>query len=567
MSLIKILEEKIIEIFKNESYDVDNISLNLNSKKELGQFQINDCIRLAKKRGENPLKLAEKICSLLNETNFFKNCNATNPGFVNINIKDDILIKYLNDCLDNIEINIDKHKSETIIIDYGGANVAKELHVGHLRAANIGQALYNLSKVLGHNVISDVHLGDIGSQAGKTIYEIEILYPHLPYFAKDYDGNIDFPFEITEKDLAILYPKGSQRSKEDELAKEKMDEITSLIQKGHIGYKTLWNRIVELSSKKIKESYASINVHFDLWNGELMTHKFIPQMIEELKKTGIVYLDDGAQIIDTTENIPPLILVKSDGSYLYSTTDLATIYNRVKNTNVNKLWYVVDKRQALHFKQVFIASKKLGLTENIELKHIGFGTMNSKDGKPFKTRDGGVLSLESLINEVKDVIREKTKNLDNKETLVNIISIGALKYADLTSIVSTDYIFDVDKFTSIEGKTGPYIMYNSVRIKSLIDKANIGKLEIENIENKDLYDLISQIIIMPKIFNSAFDKGTLHELCDYVYKINSLYSSFYSNNRILDSKNKKTLVSISKLVLKINTFIFKVLGIVIPDEM
>ena len=482
MSFIKDTENYLVNIIKECGYEVDNVSLESSSRRDLGEFQINVAMSLAKKYGKNPRDIANEIVSKLDDR--FYNVNLAGPGFINVSISENYLIDKMNVAGSDFLSLLDEQEEKTIIIDYGGANAAKALHVGHMRAANIGESLKRLSNLVGNNTIGDVHLGDLGRQSGMVISEIKKRKPDLCYFDENYKG--EYPkLEITSEELAEYYPCASNDAKENPDRMEEVRKITALVDEGVEPYLGMWKDIVEVSSDDIKKTYDYLNCNFELWEGELSSLEYIPATLDVLNH--VMYESQGAKVIDVKKEddkveIPPLIVVKNDGASIYATRDLATIYSRVKNYNPDEIWYVVDSRQSMYFEQVFRASHKSGLVhEDVILNHYGFGTMNGKDGKPFKTRDGGVLQLNDLINQVKDELDKKMtsfEDVEEKKKIIDILACATIKYADLLPFRTTDYIFDVEKFCSFEGKTGPYVLYTMVRIKSILDKCNLDKINI-----------------------------------------------------------------------------------------
>ena len=402
MGLIKDTEKYLLNVIKELGYEIDDVKLEVSSRKELGQFQINEAFSLGKINHENPRIVAEKIVSKLDSR--FVNVNIAGPGFINVSFNNLVLLEYFNKGLNDFESLIEKHNPKNILVDYGGANAAKALHVGHMRSANIGEALKRLAKVLGHNVIGDVHLGDLGRQAGMLISELMIREPDLPYFDPNFKG--EYPkLNLTAKDLGEMYPKASMDAKNDEKRMEQVRYITAEIDKGNPSYTSLWKQMVAISSEVIKKTYDKLNCHFELWEGELDAFKEIPSLLEIMKP--YLYESDGALVCDVKNEfdnkpLPPLMVIKNDGATIYATRDLGTILSRVKRFPLDEIWYVVDERQNLYFEQVFRASYKTKLvSENLKLIHYGFGTINGKDGKPFKTRDGGVMELDTLIYLIK----------------------------------------------------------------------------------------------------------------------------------------------------------------------
>ena len=581
MSLIKELENKIKDIFKELGYEIDTISLINSSREDLGMYQINDCMKLSKIYNENPVDIANKIKEKLDAMEEFTNVNIAGPGFINITISSSALKDYLNNISFDINLLIDKKEKKNVLIDYGGANIAKELHVGHLRSANIGEALKRLAKALGDNVISDVHLGDYGLQVGTVILEIKNRYPDLPCFNDDYDGS-DFELNITNDDLSVIYPSGSKKIKESEEMHDIAKKITLDMQQGHLGYNKLWEKVSAISLKQIKKVYDELNTNFDLYEGERDSIEYIPKVLELGKEKNLTYISEGATIMDVkeetdTKEMPPIILVKNDGAYLYGTTDLATIYGRVTRFNLDEIWYVIDNRQSLHIEQVKRAAKKLNIIDdNFGIDFIGFGTMNGKDGKPFKTREGNAMSLEDLINIVKDETYKRLNpsitDEEEKKNISNILAIGAIKYADLIPYRATDYIFDPVKFSDLEGKTGPYLLYTVVRIKSLLRKASelgISFNKINEVTDKEK-TLCKNIIDIPKVLISSYNAKSLNEITDYLYTLASIYNGFYNENKILTEENiekRETWLTLSNIILNEIIYLLDILAIKCPEKM
>ena len=580
MTKFQELENLLNNLCKNIGYD-DKVTLSLTNRPDLGEYQINDAMKLAKIYHKSPLIIANEIKDVIKENLYFEDVNVAGSGFINISLSNQFLIEFLNEIKDNILKNVNMQEKKKIVIDYGGANVAKALHVGHLRSANIGEALNRLAKLVGHETIADVHLGDSGLQAGIVVMEIENMFPDLICFKKDYNGE-DFELPITKEDLKVIYPTGSIKTKENENLLEKARQITYQIQNNHIGYSKLWDKITELSIKDIKETYEKLNTNFDLWEGERDSFKYIPEMFDFLNKKNLLYISEGAKVMDVKEEtddkeIPPIILQKSDGAYLYATTDLATIYGRIKRFNPDEIWYTTDLRQELHFEQVFRAAKKSQIVTETKLGFYGFGTMNGKDGKPFKTRNGGVMSLEELINLITEEcykrINDNIVEEENKKETAEIIALAALKYADLLPYRETDYIFDQTKFSDLEGKTGPYLLYSTIRIKSLLNKAkekNINFNKFNIINSKTEKELLITLLNMPTVIDRAYDTKSLNEIAEYIYKLTSIYNKFYSENKILTEENidlRESWLTLSKVVYDTNILLLNTMGINCPEKM
>ena len=581
MYLISNLENDIKSIINDLGYD-DNVKVSVSKVPELGDYQYNGCMILASKYHKNPKEIADKICDELKKNNKYKNVNIAGPGFINISFKDEVLIDYMNEIYNDFEKNIYKIKDKTIFLDYGGANIAKELHVGHLRSANIGEALKRLLNACGYKTISDAHLGDWGRPMGLVMLEIKKRMPNLPYFDKNYKGEYPKESPVTSEELAEIYPTASNRSHEDEEYLNEAREITVKLQQGDKGYYALWKHIVNTSCKDIKEVYALFNTSFDLWEGESDANKYIPEMLEYLESNNYTTISNGAEVIFVNEDtdkkeIPPLMLKKSDGGVLYDTTELATLYSRVKRFDVDEIWYLTDIRQSLHFTQAFRAGYKTKIVpQNIKLVHLGFGTMNGSDGKPFKTRDGGVMSLKSLYDIVYKECYKKISidiNEPEKKDLAKTVAVSAIKYADLLPNRSSDYIFDPVKFSDTNGKTGPYLLYNTVRIKSILKKAGQAKINYNKyltISNSIERNIILHLIGLSEVLERAINDKILNEICEYIFKLTNLYNSFYSDNYILKEKDKEKQESwlvMSDIVLKTDLFILNILGINVPEKM
>ena len=573
MSFIKETETYIKNIINECGYSTDNITLESSSRPDLGEFQVNCCMALAKQYGKNPRDIANEIVSKFDDR--FNNVNIAGPGFINISISEKYLLDTMNKSINNFNMLIDKLEPKTIIVDYGGANAAKILHVGHMRPANIGESLKRLAKILGHKTIGDVHLGDLGRQSGMIISEIKKRNPQLCYFDENYKGK--YPkLKITNEELEIYYPQASIAAKDDPERMEEVRKITALVENKVEPYFGMWKDILEVSIKEIKKIYDYLNCNFDLWEGELSSLETIPETLEFLKP--YMYESQGAQVIDVKKDsdkieIPPLIVVKNDGSSIYATRDLSTIYTRVKKYNPDEIWYLVDIRQSMYFEQVFrTAYKSRMVREDVKLVHYWFGTMNGKDGKPLKTRDGGVLSLSSLISQVKDELLKKLdKYSDNeKEEIADELTVATIKFADLLPYRTTDYIFDIEKITSFEGKTGPYILYTMVRIKSILEKSNIKDSKINDIYNDTQRSIFIKLLELSKVMNKAYNEKTLSYICEYLFELCSLFNKFYSECNILNENyivKKETYIALIQLIYNTGVKLLDVLAIKVPNKM
>ena len=582
MSIITNLEKEIKGIIKNAGYEIENFSLQPSSRVDLGDYQINDAMSLAKTYHKNPHQIAEDIKNELEKSPKFTNINVAGPGFINISLKDEYLVEILNMINNDINTIIDKREPKNIILDYGGANVAKALHVGHLRSANIGEAIKRLATLLGYSVIGDAHLGDYGRPLGFVVLEIKKRYPDLPYFDESYTGDYsEVELPITNEDLEKIYPEASQKAKDDEAYLEEGRDVTAKIQSHVRGYYDLWKKVIEISKADIKKVYDELNVHFELWLGESDAAEYYDELKEIFEKENLLEDSNGAKIVDVKEDtdkapMPPLLFLKSNGTISYATTDLATILQRQKQYHPDEIWYCTDARQELHFTQVFRSARKAHLVdEDQKLDWFGFGTMNGSDGKPFKTRDGGVMSLKGLI----DLVNEETLKRINKDTVseeekdkvARTVAVATLKYADFIPYRGTDYIFELEKFADLEGKTGPYLLYSTIRMKSLLAKAKeLTQDTSKVVSTKTEKDIVLTILNLPNILNKALDSKSLNDIAEYIYKLTSLYNKFYSENKIIteeDLEKRESWLVLTNIVYNINMMLLDVLGIPVPEKM
>ncbi|WP_313163090.1 arginine--tRNA ligase [Sedimentibacter sp.] len=585
--LIKILNKEVSDAFEKCGYESSLGSLTVSDRPDLCQFQCNGALSAAKRYKKSPLQIANEILNVLKDSCSFKDISSAGPGFINLNVNDSMLADYLNMMNRDEKCGCDKADNPlTIIVDYGGANVAKPLHVGHIRAAVIGEAIKRISRFLGHNVIGDVHLGDWGLQIGMVITELRRRMPGLPYFDENYTGEYpsDAPFTISE--LEEIYPAASSFAKNNVEAMEKARKATLELQAGMKGYVALWKHILSVSVKDLKKVYGSLNVEFDLWLGESDCEKYIDKMVKYLKENNYTYESQGALVVDVAEekdscNIPPVMILKSDGSSLYSTTDIATIWQRVEDYDPDMIIYVVDKRQEMHFEQVFRCVKKAGIaSENLSLEFIGFGTMNGKDGKPFKTREGGVMRLQDLIETIQSSVLDKldaSKGFSKEEMndVSRKVGLSALKYGDLSNQITKDYVFDTEKFSSFEGNTGPYILYTIVRIKSILNKAcskekYCGSDLIQKPYSQCELDLMLKLSKFNETIEYSFLTKTPNKLCEYMYDLSNAFNKFYHSNRIINEENqekKNSWLCLSSLTKKVLETSVELLGIEVPDRM
>lgn len=582
MSILKDFEQELKKDIKKAGYEVENLSLESSNRRDLGEYQLNDAMQLAKKYKENPRAIAEKIVKFLETNKRIIDINIAGPGFINFSLSEEYTYEIVNKMHEDIFSNIDRIEPKKVIIDYGGANVAKALHVGHLRSANIGEALKRLAKLVGYDALGDAHLGDFGRPLGLVIKEIKEEYPDLPYFNPNYTGDYsEVKLPITNEDLERIYPLASNKSKEDEEYLEDARDITMKFQSKEKGYYDLWKKIVDISKEEIKKTYDSLNTSFEIWNGESDEMEYFDELYRIYAEKGFITESEGAKVIEVAEEddnspMPPLMMVKTNGTKSYDSTDLAAILERKRNYNPDEIWYVVDGRQSLHFEQVFRAARKANLVDKqVKLEHIGFGTMNGKDGKPFKTRDGGVMSLNQLIDLVYQETYKKITNEsimeDEKKEIAKKVAIAALKYADLLPFRGTDYIFEVEKFADLEGKTGPYLLYSTIRMKSLLAKAKDIKIEKSSkFKGKTEREIILTLLNLPLSIKKALTTKSLNEISEYIYKLTASYNTFYAENKILveeDEKRKMSWLVLTETVYKVNCLLLDILGIVIPDKM
>lgn len=581
MSLLKTIEEDLTKKMNEASIPIEKVTLLESKRKDLGDYQLNDAMSLAKVLHKSPMLIAEDMEKVLEESNYFSKVEIAAVGFLNVTLKDELLVDFVNNYYNSDSKDVDKLVNKKIFLDYGGANIAKTLHVGHLRSANIGEALKRLTKRLGQEVICDVHFGDIGRQSGMVIYELRNRYPNLNYFKEEESDNWD-ELPITAKDLEEIYPVASTKAKEDENIMEEVRLITKELEEGKPNYVALWDKIKKLSIEDIKGVYKKFNTDFDLWEGESDCYSYMMPMLEGLRKDGYLKKSEGAEIIEIKEDtdkapMPDLVVVKSNGATLYATRELATMVSRVKRFNPDEMWYLTDLRQGLYFEQVFRAAHKTEIvSDDTKLEFFGFGTMNGPDGKPFKTRDGGALSLKSLLKEVKEEVANHSHNLENEENkdeIIEQIAVAAIKYADLLSNRTTDYIFDPKKFVDVEGKTGPYLLYTTIRMKSLLKKAKENNLDYSKytkISEEVEKELITLLLAKNKVLHKAYDTKELNVISDYLYQLTSTYSKFYEKCHVLTEKDKniqENWLLLTKNVYDTNVELLTILGIEIPEKM
>lgn len=581
-SFIEKQEEYIKNKIKECGYETDEVVLNVSSRPEFGDYQYNGVMSMAKKYGKNPINIATEIVECIKKDNKYQDINIAGPGFINITFSDEELINHVNELNSNININYENDNPKTIFLDYGGANVAKALHVGHLRSANIGESLKRLASSLGNKTIADAHLGDWGRPIGLVMLEIKHRQPDLPYFDEKFTGEYPKNSPVTNDDLIELYPFASNKAKEDENYMEEARIMTAKFQDGDKGLMALWHHIMDVSKTDIKRIYDRLNTTFEVWEGESDGAKYIPEMLEYLEEKNLIEDSQGAKIIsiakeDDDHEVPPLILIKSNNSASYETTDLACIWERMKLFNPDEIWYLTDARQALHFEQVFRAAQKSEIVKpETKLEFIPFGTMNGTDGKPFKTRDGGVMTLEALLDLAKVECEKKIlPNItgEEREKIADQVSVAAVKYADLIPYRLTDYNFDPVKFSDLQGKTGPYLLYSTIRMKSLLKKAEEAKITFNSYKkiNSEIdRDVIICLLSLRNVLLKSINVKSLNDITEYLYKITNLYNNFYSNNHVLTEENKELQESwliLTKVIYDNNLKLLNILGIEVPEKM
>ena len=585
--IIDVLQEEVKQAFEKAGYDGKYAKVTISNRPDLCQYQCNGALAMAKEYHKAPIQMAEQIVELLKQSDTFAAIAAQAPGFIHMTVSGEFLAAYINEMRAADKFGLEQPaKKETIVIDYGGANVAKPLHVGHLRSAVIGESIKRTARYIGHKVVGDVHLGDWGLQIGLIITELKHRKPELVYFDNTYEGEYPTEPPFTMSDLEEIYPYASGYSKEHEDYKEEAQEATAQLQAGRRGYLALWKHIIDVSVTDLRKIYTKLNVDFDLWKKESDAQPYIPDMVQGMKDGGYAHIDDGALVVDVkeetdTKEIPPCMILKSNGATLYNTTDLATIVERRKLFDPTRIIYVVDKRQSLYFEQVFRCAKKTKIIgDDVDLIFVGFGTMNGKDGKPFKTRDGGVLRLEHLLADVTAQVSDKMADRDmDDETRADVaakVALAAIKYGDLSNQASKDYVFDLDRFTSFEGNTGPYIMYTIVRIKSLLAKVAQNAIEVDEqvsilpASDKSATDVMLSLSKWGEIVQAAYEEQAPHKICQFIYELSDAYNKFYHENKIVaneDAALRNSHICLSKLVVNVLETAVDLLGLEAPERM
>ncbi len=585
--LIDLISEEMQQAFEETGYDKDLGKVSLSNRPDLCEYQCNGAMAGAKKYKKAPIMIANEVAEKLTDSTVFSEVSAVAPGFLNLKLKETFVTEYLKGMRADKKFGLEEAKEpKKIVIDYGGPNVAKPLHVGHLRSAIIGESIKRINRFAGHEVIGDIHLGDWGLQMGLIITELQKRQPDLIYFDETFEGEYpaEPPFTISE--LEEIYPTASKKSKEDEAYKAEAMEATFKLQNGVRGYRALWNHILNVSVTDLKKNYENLNVDFDLWNGESSVHDLIPEMVALMKDGGYARMSEGALVVDVkeetdTKEIPPCMILKSDGASLYNTTDLATIMERMREMNPDEIIYVVDKRQELYFEQVFRCARKTKLVKpETTLKFLGFGTMNGKDGKPFKTREGGVMRLENLIKEIneemyKKITENRTVEEEEARKTAQTVALSAVKYGDLSNQASKDYIFDIDRFISFEGDTGPYILYTIVRIKSILNKYKeqggcLETLELRDAVSESEKALMLELTKFNAMMESAVEETAPHKVCAYIYDLANAFNRFYHETKILaeeDSQKQTGWIALLILTRDILETCIDMLGFSAPDRM
>ena len=585
--ILDLITEEMEQAFADAGYEKELARVTLSNRPDLCEYQCNGAMAGAKKYHKAPIMIAEEVVAKIPENGYISGAEAVKPGFINLKTNPAAVADYLNQMEADEKLGVEEVENpKTIVIDYGGPNVAKPLHVGHLRSAIIGESVKRITRFMGNKVVGDIHLGDWGYQMGLIITELKKRQPDLPYFDDNFTGEYPKEAPFTISDLEEIYPAASAYAKEHDDYREEALDATFQLQSGKRGYRAIWDHIMNVSVTDLKKNYANLNVEFDLWKGESDAQKYIPDMVERLKKEGYAHIDNGALVVDVkeetdTKEIPPCMILKSDGAALYDTTDLATLVEREELFQPDEVIYVVDKRQELHFVQVFRCAKKTGIVpEDTKLEFLGFGTMNGKDGKPFKTREGGVMRLEMLMKNINEKMYEKitenhTVDPNEAEKTAKIVALSAIKYGDLSNQASKDYIFDIDRFTSFEGNTGPYILYTIVRIKSILAKyAEAGKSAKDAVIQPAHSDSEKALMLELSKFNAvmenAYEEKAPHKLCAYIYDLSNAFNHFYHETKIMAEEDAAVqagyirLLELTKSALEI---CIDLLGFEAPEKM
>ena len=585
--ILELITEELEQAFVEAGYEKELAKVTLSNRPDLCEYQCNGAMAGAKKYHKAPFVIADEVVAKISKEGCIREVESVKPGFINIKTNPKFVAEYLNQMVQSDKLGVDAEENpKMIMVDYGGPNVAKPLHVGHLRSAIIGESIKRITRFKGNKVVGDIHLGDWGYQMGLIITELKKRQPELPYFDDAFTGEYPEEAPFTISDLEEIYPAASAYAKEHEEYREEALQATFLLQNGKPGYRAIWKHIMNVSVSDLKKNYEKLNVEFDLWKGEADAQKYIPDMVERLKNEGYAYYNDGALVVDVkeesdTKEVPPCMILKSDGAALYDTTDLATLVEREELYHPDEVIYVVDKRQELHFVQVFRCAKKTGIVrKETALRFLGFGTMNGKDGKPFKTREGGVMRLETLIKDITDKMLEKitdnrTVAEEEAARTAQIVGMSALKYGDLSNQASKDYVFDVDRFTSFEGNTGPYILYTIVRIKSILNKYQeagnqVEGLKISALDNDSQKALMLELAKYNSVIDVAYEELAPHKICAYIYDLANAFNRFYHETKILaeeDKAKQQSYIALLTLTRDVLNTCIDLLGFEAPERM
>ena len=585
--ILELITEELEQAFVEAGYEKELAKVTLSNRPDLCEYQCNGAMAGAKKYHKAPFMIADEVVAKISKEGCIREVESVKPGFINIKTNPEFVAEYLNQMVQSDKLGVDAEENpKMIMVDYGGPNVAKPLHVGHLRSAIIGESIKRITRFKGNKVVGDIHLGDWGYQMGLIITELKRRQPELSYFDDAFTGEYPEEAPFTISDLEEIYPAASAYAKEHEEYREEALQATFLLQNGKPGYRAIWKHIMNVSVSDLKKNYEKLNVEFDLWKGEADAQKYIPDMVERLKNEGYAYYNDGALVVDVkeesdTKEVPPCMILKSDGAALYDTTDLATLVEREELYHPDEVIYVVDKRQELHFVQVFRCAKKTGIVrEETALRFLGFGTMNGKDGKPFKTREGGVMRLETLIKDITDKMLEKitdnrTVAEEEAARTAQIVGMSALKYGDLSNQASKDYVFDVDRFTSFEGNTGPYILYTIVRIKSILNKYQeagnqVEGLKISALDNDSQKALMLELAKYNSVIDVAYEELAPHKICAYIYDLANAFNRFYHETKILaeeDKAKQQSYIALLTLTRDVLNTCIDLLGFEAPERM
>ena len=585
--ILDLITEEMEQAFADAGYEKELARVTLSNRPDLCEYQCNGAMAGAKKYHKAPIMIAEEVVTKIPENGYISGAEAVKPGFINLKTNPAAVADYLNQMEADEKLGVEEVENpKTIVIDYGGPNVAKPLHVGHLRSAIIGESVKRITRFMGNKVVGDIHLGDWGYQMGLIITELKKRQPDLPYFDDNFTGEYPKEAPFTISDLEEIYPAASAYAKEHDDYREEALDATFQLQSGKRGYRAIWDHIMKVSVTDLKKNYANLNVEFDLWKGESDAQKYIPDMVERLKNEGYAHIDNGALVVDVkeetdTKEIPPCMILKSDGAALYDTTDLATLVEREELFQPNEVIYVVDKRQELHFVQVFRCAKKTGIVkDDTKLTFLGFGTMNGKDGKPFKTREGGVMRLENLIREITEKMYEKitenrTVSEEEAKATAKMVGMAAIKYGDLSNQAAKDYVFDVDRFTSFEGNTGPYILNTIVRIKSILNKYKESGKSMDDIKilaaaSESEKALMLEAAKFGSVMQNVYEELAPHKICAYIYDLANAFNRFYHETKILaeeDEQKQKSYIALLTLTRDILTTCIDLLGFEAPERM